>query len=198
MHSPDYEAFEANIDRARALIRIFERGRSRGRPKAEDTQLTRSSLVFSIGALDAYLHDLVLTVVSEFVPPSDALDDTIKAMRPHKLVQTMAKAKSAPKARAKLRESLDEHFDDKSFMDVGGLQRALNLIGCEHIKPADLAQITGRSDLAAKLGQYTDTRHRIVHRGENARVTKEMAQDCADLVTAIVSAVDNEVVSRYH
>jgi hypothetical protein len=62
-------AFAENLGRAEALLRIFERGRKRGRPRKEDTQLTRSSVVFSIGALDAYLHDLVLEVVAREVPP---------------------------------------------------------------------------------------------------------------------------------
>lgn len=193
----DHAAFEKNADRAEALIRIFERGRSRGRPKAEDTQLTRSSLVFSIGALDAYLHDVVLSVVAEFVPQSDELDRVVKEMQPHDLVQAMARASSHDDARERFRNHLDEYFDDKSFMDVHGLSRALRLVGCG-LNVGDVTAKAGRVRLAADLGRYTDMRHRIVHRGENVRVTKDMAWDCAALVRAIVATVDQAIVDKYH
>lgn len=197
MQTDDHGAFMKNIDRAEALIRIFERGRSRGRPSAEDTQLTRSSLVFSIGALDAYLHDVVLSVVAQFVPQSDELDRVVREMQPHDLVQTMARATDHADARGRFRKRLDQYFDDKSFMDVHGLTRALRLVGCG-LSTGDVASRAGRANLAADLGRYTDMRHRIVHRGKNVRVTKDMAWDCARLVRAIVDTVDQAILDEHH
>jgi hypothetical protein len=197
--TPVYPSFETNINRAEALIRIFARGRKRGRPRLEDTQLTRSSLVFSVGALDAYLHDLVLEVVANHVPHSEDLDRTIKEMEPHNMVQTMIRAASHDAAREHFRTRLDEHFDDKSFMDVAGLQRALRLTGCHStLDVQELPTRTGRATLAEDLGRHTDRRHRIIHRGENVVVKKEMAEDCAVLVRLIVRAVDDEVSATYH
>jgi hypothetical protein len=195
--TPAYKSFTANIDRAKALIRIFERGRSRGRPRKEDTQLTRSSLVFSIGALDAYLHDLVLEVVGSFVPESDELDQAVKGMNPQALVQNMARAQTHEQAQERFRRRLDEHFDDASFMGVRGLQRAMTLVGC----PMDLDQLAvklGRPQFKQELGKYTDERHRIIHRGQNVKVTKERAEDCVDLVWNIVGNVDDEVAAKFY
>lgn len=197
MDTPVYASFVANHNRATALIRIFTRGRRRGRPRKEDVQLTRSSLVFSIGALDAYLHDLVLEVVGTFVPHSDELDQAIRKMDPHNLVQNMARAASHVQVQERFRRRLDEHFDDASFMDIRGLQRAMTLVGCPLSMP-ELAAKMGRQETAQDLGRYTDQRHRIVHRGEDVAVTKEKAEDCADLVWNIVGNVDDEVASKYY
>lgn len=198
MPTPDYPAFEVNINRAEALIRVFERGRRRGRPLREDTELNRSALVFAIGALDAYLHDLVLRVVADFVPNNDAVLRTLKDMQPHEMVASMARAASLDDARSHLRAKLDKHFDDKSFMDVAGLQRALKLIGCANLDADELARRTQRADIAEALGRYTDMRHRIVHRGEIVRVLKANATDCASVVTLVARAVDDEVASKYY
>ena len=197
MDTPVYQSFTANIDRAKALIRIFDRGRSRGRPRKEDTQLTRSALVFTIGALDAYLHDLVLEVAGKFVPESDELDRAVKAMDPQDLVQNLARAKTHDQVQERFRRRLDEHFDDASFMGVKGLQRALKLVGC----PMGLDELSvnlGRPKFKQELGRYTDQRHRIIHRGENVRVKKEQADDCVDLVWNIVGNVDDAVASKYY
>jgi hypothetical protein len=195
--TPVYQSFTANIDRSQALIRIFERGRSRGRPRKEDTQLTRSSLVFSIGALDAYLHDLVLDVVGKFVPESDELDRAIKEMDPRSLVQNLARAQTRDQVQERFRRRLDEHFDDVSFMDVKGLQRAMGLVGC----PIDLDELAvklGRPKFKQDLGRYTDQRHRIIHRGENIRIKKEHAEDCVSLVWHIVVNLDAQIASKYY
>jgi hypothetical protein len=198
MPSPALNAFEKNIDRAEALIRIFERGRQRGRPRTEDTQLTRSSLVFSIAALDAYLHDQVLEVVGNFVPQSDDLDRALKAMSPHDLVQSMARAESHDLVRKQFRDKLEEHFDDSSFMGIQGLFRALRLMGCaSSLGEEQLITGTGRPSLLRDLGRYTEERHRIIHRGENVRVAKKRARDCADLARAVASVIDQEVMRTW-
>jgi hypothetical protein len=82
-------------------------------------------------------------------------------------------------------------------MDVHGLQRALKLVGCP-LGVDDLAKALHRPDLAAELGRYTDIRHRVIHRGENVRVTKEMASDCAELVWYLVGAIDDAVAAKYY
>ena len=197
MPTDAYAAFEKNINRAEALIRVFERGRTAGRPLTEDTTLPRASVVFSIGALDAYLHDLVLEVVGEFVPQSPTLANALKDMQPQNLVQTMARAATIEDARDSFRKTLDEHFDDKSFMDVSGLLRACNLVGC-NTTVAQLAIDTNRPDLGTELGTYTNVRHRMLHRGENPKVLKDNAKKCAAMVRDIVNAVEAKVIAKHY
>src|SRR3954453_21010388 len=63
-----FAVFEANVNRARAFIRIFNKGddgRGRGQPSNDEKELLRGSLVFAIGALDAYLNDLILEIVPD-------------------------------------------------------------------------------------------------------------------------------------
>jgi len=48
--------FEANLERSRAFLRIFDQDRKVGQPTNDEKELLRGSLVFAVGALDAYLR----------------------------------------------------------------------------------------------------------------------------------------------
>ena len=59
--TPAYKALVLNLNRARALSRIFDAGslkpkpgdkRSGGRPSDEERELLRATVIYSIGALD--------------------------------------------------------------------------------------------------------------------------------------------------
>jgi hypothetical protein len=91
---------------------------------------------------------------------------------------------------------MDEHFDDKSFMGVHGLLRALRLVGCSKTIE-ELAVATYEPKLAAELAYFTDVRHRLVHRGERVDVSKPRAWECTALVRRIAVFVDADVVERY-
>jgi hypothetical protein len=60
--------FETNLERSRAFLRIFDTDRRPGRPTSDEKELLRGSLVFAVGALDAYLSDLILEVVPKYSP----------------------------------------------------------------------------------------------------------------------------------
>src|SRR5258708_5608263 len=72
-----YKVFEANLERSRAFPRIFNNeaggGRGRGKPSNDEKELLRGCLVFAVGALDAYLSDLILEIVPQFGPKSPSL-----------------------------------------------------------------------------------------------------------------------------
>jgi len=79
-----YTAFEANIERSRAFLRIFDKepdgGRKQGQPTKDEKELLRGSLVFAVGALDAYLSDLILEIVPAYTPRSDKLAAALKGI----------------------------------------------------------------------------------------------------------------------
>jgi hypothetical protein len=61
--SEAFGVFEANRERSRAFLRIFDKDRKVGQPSNDEKELLRGSLVFAVGALDAYLSDLILEIV---------------------------------------------------------------------------------------------------------------------------------------
>lgn len=75
-----YEVFEVNLDRSRAFLRIFDKDRGAGQPSNDEKELLRGSLVFAVGALDAYLSDLIMEIVPKYAPKSSQLSDALKAI----------------------------------------------------------------------------------------------------------------------
>lgn len=63
------ELFQLNIQRAEKLLDIHKKAHAKGRPTSGDEadDLLRAVVVFSISALDAYLHMRVAQVVNEII-----------------------------------------------------------------------------------------------------------------------------------
>ena len=76
-----FKVFEANLDRSRAFLRIFDKDRSAGQPTNDEKELLRGSLVFAVGALDAYLSDLIMEIVPKYAPRSSQLTDALRSRR---------------------------------------------------------------------------------------------------------------------
>jgi hypothetical protein len=72
--------FEANLERSRAFLRIFDKDRKPGQPTSDEKELLRGSLVFAVGAIDAYLSDLILEVVPKYAPDSKHLAEALKSI----------------------------------------------------------------------------------------------------------------------
>jgi hypothetical protein len=75
-----FGVFETNLERSRAFLRIFDKDRTVGQPSNDEKELLRGSLVFAVGALDAYLSDLILEVVPAYGPKSSHIADALKAI----------------------------------------------------------------------------------------------------------------------
>jgi hypothetical protein len=75
-----FTVFEANLERSRAFLRIFDKDRGVGQPSNDEKELLRGSLVFAVGALDAYLSDLILEIVPKYGPQSSQLTEGLKAI----------------------------------------------------------------------------------------------------------------------
>jgi hypothetical protein len=70
--------FETNLERSRAFLRIFDKDRGVGQPSNDEKELLRGSLVFAVGALDAYLSDLILEIIPAHGPKSPQLSDALR------------------------------------------------------------------------------------------------------------------------
>jgi hypothetical protein len=163
-----FRVFESNLERSRAFLRIFDKECGRGQPSNDEKELLRGSLVFAVGALDAYLSDLILEVVPRYVPKSkylrDALREIAKADPGLALRVVLAGSKQA--SQAEFRTAMAEWLATKSFQGPEKVAMALNYVGCS-ILWKDFDEATGLSTLD-KLSQATNERHAIVHNGAEA------------------------------
>lgn len=196
-----YKVFEANLGRSRAFLRIFDKepngGRQPGQPSNDEKELLRGSLVFAVGALDAYLSDLILEIVPAYAPKSEKLTTALRwiAKSDPSLALRVTLAPSDHDRQQEFRDALSEWLEDKSFQGPEKVSNALSYVGCTLTWP-DFDKVTGRST-ASELGRITGERHAIVHRGELPYVRRTLAGETIDLIAAMVKLIDGEVCTLY-
>jgi hypothetical protein len=192
-----FRVFETNLDRSRAFLRIFEKDRKVDQPSNDEKELLRGSLVFAVGALDAYLSDLILEVVPEHGPRSAHLSDALKAIARADpgLSLRVALATSPSESRDEFRTALADRLASKSFHGPEKVIQALGYLNCQ-VAWSDLDRATGR-DAAKELTKITDDRHAIVHEGKKPYVKRDLAEQSNVLVASLARHIDGEVCNLY-
>lgn len=189
--------FETNLDRSRAFLRIFDKDRGVGQPSNDEKELLRGSLVFAVGALDAYLSDLILEVVPEHGPKSAHMADALRAIARADpgLSLRVALATSRSDSRDEFRAALAEWLASKSFHGPDKVIQALGYLNCA-VAWSDLDSATGR-DAAKELTKITNDRHAIVHEGKKPYIKRDLAEQANALVAALARHIDGEVCKLY-
>jgi len=192
-----FRVFETNLDRSRAFLRIFDTDRKVGQPSNDEKELLRGSLVFAVGALDAYLSDLILEIVPKHGPKSSHMSDALKAIARADpgLSLRVALAASAPESRDEFRTALADWLASKSFHGPEKVIQALGYLNCQ-LAWSDLDGGTGR-DTAKELTKITDDRHAIVHEGKKPYVKRDLAEQANALVASLARHIDGEVCKLY-
>lgn len=194
-----YKAFETNLGRSRAFLRLFDVDRRAGQPSNDEKELLRGAIVFAIGAFDAFLHELVLEIVPQFGGNRSALAGALREIARDdpglSLRISLAVAEGAD-LETEFRDALDTWLEKKSFQGVGRVSNALSYVGVG-LSIADFDQYTG-VNTAAQLQRFTDMRHQIVHRGARPATTRGSAQDCVNLIATMAEAVNREAVAFYN
>jgi hypothetical protein len=189
--------FETNLGRSRAFLRIFDQERRPGQPSSDEKELLRGSLVFAVGALDAYLSDLILEVVPSYGPKSRHLADALKAIARNDpgLALRVALAPTKSDGVDEFRSALQEWLATKSFQGPDKLLEALGYVACPIDWPS-FDQATGQST-ATELARITKERHGIVHEGKRPYIRRHLAEQANTLVADIVRHIDAEVCRAY-
>lgn len=194
-----YKVFETNLGRSRAFLRLFDVDRTAGQPTNDEKELLRGAVVFSIGALDAFLHELVLEVVPQFGGNRSALASALREIAKDdpglSLRISLAHAEGAD-LETEFRAALDAWLEKKSFQGVGRVSAALSYVGVK-LSIADFDAHTG-VNTAARLTHFTDMRHQIVHRGAKPAATRPGAQECVDMIASMAAAINTEAVKFYN
>jgi hypothetical protein len=192
-----FKIFEANLERSKAFLRLFDQDRGVGQPTNDEKELLRGSLVFAVGALDAYLGDLILEIVPKYAPQSSQLSEALKAIAKADpgLSLRVALAGSAADSRKEFREALDEWLSTKSFHGPSGVSAALGYVACP-ITWDDFDTAAGE-DSAKRLDKITKERHQIIHRGKRPYIVRNSAGDANELVAGIAGCVDEALCKLY-
>lgn len=194
-----FAVFRTNLSRSRAFIRLFDGpgGRAPGQPSNDEKELLRGAVVFAVGALDAYLHELILEVVPEHGGDRNELTDALRAIAREDPALSLRVA-LAPDAAARTREfrsALDMWLAAKSFQGAAAVTRALSYLGCS--MPWTAFDAATGANTADRLEHFTRMRHGIVHRGERPFIRRAQASECCELVSAIASTIEAAVSSKY-
>jgi hypothetical protein len=192
-----YRVFKANLDRSKAFFRLFDAGGGRGQPSNDRKELLRGAVVFAVGSLDAFLHDLVLEIVPEYGPNSPELTTALKEIAKDDpgLALRVALQRNPDEAVRQFRSALDSWLSIKSFQGPEAVVRACAYVGCT-LGWQELDAVT-HVNTAAKLGEFTRMRHDVVHRGRRPYIRRHIAQECVDLIAAVANAINDKVVSTY-
>jgi hypothetical protein len=189
-----FVVFEKNLKRARAFITIFgAENRSAGAPSNDERELLRGALVFAIGALDNFLHELILEIVPKFGGDKGAMKQPLTAIAKIDpgLALRVALA-DANGAEEEFRTALDSWLETQSFHGVKKIVGALDYLGIR------LNEASLPTDWKKTLEAFTNERHQIVHRGSTKVIRRDEAKACTDLVERIAQAINGDAVKYYH
>ncbi|WP_139246034.1 hypothetical protein [Geodermatophilus amargosae] len=190
--------FTKTVNRSRAFLRIFDSHRGGpGRPSADEKELLRGALVFAVGALDAYLSDLIIEVVPGRSLASQPFREALKAIAKSDpgLALRVSLAGSPEASQDEFRVALTEWLDTKSWHGPTGVASALGFLACP-VPWRDFDTVTGL-DTAKELDRITTDRHDIVHRGGTPYIKRALAEESVTLVEGIARHVDKEVVAQF-
>lgn len=217
-YSSAYLVLLKNLTRTRAFTRIFFAGstkptasmkRGPGTPSDEEKELLRAAVIFSIGALDAYLSEVTAEVlVAQLEDAGDPPAPGARALlrRIAKEIDTLplelAMTRDPSKRRAVVTRALLDHLTSSvSNHGAKAVVATLERIGepqTGRVWSVLDAQIgdwptlatQGRKS-AAILDQWTAYRHKIVHEGVAVPVKGAQARELIDFIHRLADEVDH-------
>ncbi len=188
-----FKVFEKNNQRASVLIDVFAEGRGVGRPKDNDRTLLQGAVVFAIGALDNFIHELILEIVPTFGGDRAAMHEPLKALVKDDpaIALRVALAGSDEERRDELRFALERWLDTKSFHGVSAVVQGLGYCG------VPLVESGLDKNWRTRVEHFTTMRHKIVHRGSAPSLVADNARECVELVGQVATNINGEAVLLY-
>jgi hypothetical protein len=196
MPSEAKAVFDRNITRATYFLDIHEKAQEgAGAPTLASRELPRGAVVFAIGALDAYISQLMAEVIVAQVQTGQPVFEQrdvlkrIQADLPTLALEVALIPDSADRLE-RVRGAIVGHFQDNvSNLGSKAVSAAVLRMGK---RPAQLWDSISESypRAADELDNWTEVRHKIVHRGQKPRVWRPQARDLIQLIQAIANRLD--------
>jgi len=211
-------ALRTNLERAQAFTRIFDAAstkptpgtkRGRGKPSREENELLRAAVIFSLGALDAYLSDVATEVlIAQLDKAATGPNTDTRALLRRvmneipTLPMELALAGNTKLRHQIIRDALADHLGNRvSNHGPKGVSDTLQRMG-EAVDWDDVSVPPGLgttasgtkkpADAAAALKHWTQIRHGLIHQGKRPQVKSEPAKALIEFVTAIATHVDSK------
>ena len=191
-------SFDVNLRRASYFLDIHENVHAgiQGAPLLANRELPRGAVVFAVGAFDAYLSDVSADVMIHQSRIGLVSGDTRAIMKAVNqqlpgLALELAVVDETSERVERLRTAIVDHFSTSvSGHGPDAVAKALERMGARVSELWRQLETEGYRDAAGALAEWTDKRHRIVHRGEKVAVTRSQARRCLALLASVADAVD--------
>lgn len=193
--------FRKNISRANNLCYAFSELTELRGPELTDTDLLSSAVVFSVGALDAFLNDLILEVVPTYRPRSSEFADAMKSIARDdpSLALRVAMSPTREEAHSELRQALDSWLSNKSFQGTKKIAGALAFLACpikwkdfsDHLPEPLRSKYKNVPDF---LDFWAQQRHSLVHKGTRPRFDTAEVEDSVSVTYHVGKLIDQRVI----
>ena len=183
-----FQRLRKNLKRGHTLLdKFFDnpggRRRGSGQPAAHEQELLRSVLVLGIGALDAYLSEFVVELMPKLAAAGKAQMIFERLMKDNAGLVLQAVYVGREDLDAALSSAVESQFQSSVMHGSKAVRQVYDWCALG-LGFGDFD--TQRFPQAMKLlDEWTDKRHRIVHRGELVRMRRQEATDVLDLVESI-------------
>lgn len=181
------KSLNRNLDRAKLLVdHHFGNRQGRGHPEREAKDALRLVVVLAIGALDAYLSDVTVDVLSG-APPKPVSGRSIWTLlrdehKPSDL--DLIEAVFADSKRAVVRSKLVADLRERTFHGAEWVVRLANMLDLPFDKTASLRG-HNIGDHLDTVGKWVQPRHKIVHQGKTPLVKRDDARALIVSVRAV-------------
>jgi hypothetical protein len=187
-HTASFRRLRRNLKRGRTLLdRFFDnpggKPRGVGQPAAHEQELLRSVLVLAVGALDAYLSELVIELMPKLAQSGRAQVIFERLMKENAGLVLQAVYLGGDELDAALASAVESQF----LRTVMHGSKAVRQVSDWCVLNLSFDNFdSDRFPQAMKLlDEWTDKRHRIVHRGELVKMKRHEATSVLDLVEHI-------------
>lgn len=196
-----YKQHRLNLNRGSTLLEQFfdspgGHPRSQGQPRAHEQELLRSVLVLAVGALDAFLSEMLIELLPKLarVPAANQVFDRLAKDNPGLMLRALYLGGSQQVSSA-VEEAVEAQFQGKVMHGSRAVFQVSEWCAL------GLGQTDFNSEAIPNglqlLDEWTDKRHRIVHRGELVRLRRADASHVIGLLNHIGKAINDRAISLY-
>jgi len=195
-----FDRLRTNLGRGETLLsEFFDRpgGRARrpGQPSAHEQELLRSVLVLSVGALDAFLSEFVIELMPRLAAAGSAQSIFTLIMRDNAGLILQAVYLSPDDLQRALADAIEGLFQTKVMHGSKAVRQAGDWCNLQ-MSNADFNS-PEFPDAFGTLDDWTDKRHRIVHRGELVRMRRDEAGDVIKVVRSIGQTLNDRAIALH-
>ncbi len=152
-------------------------------------------LVLSVGALDAFLSELVIELMPRLAAAGSAESIFTLIMRDNSGLILQAVYLSPDDLQAALADAIEGHFQAKVMHGSKAVRQAWDW--CNLRMSNNDFNTAEFPDALGSLDEWTEKRHKIVHRGELVRMRRDEAGDVIKLIRSVGKTLNDRAIALH-